>query len=100
MMSYALIPIGVMALPLVLAIEGSSLSDSSWGFGRIGATVDAIKFGVFLALALTGIGWIIMGYLTAESLLNRLEKRGIIKHNDIPEIRWTATTALDDVRKP
>lgn len=62
--------------------------------------MDAIKFGVFLAPALTGIGWIIMGYLTAESLLNRPEKRGIIKHDDITEIQGTAAAASDNVRKP
>jgi hypothetical protein len=41
-----------------------------------------------------------MGYLTAESLLNRPEKRGIIKCDDIPEFQGTAAAALDNVRKP
>jgi hypothetical protein len=86
-LSYALIPMGVMALPFVLAMVGNeTLNPFTGGSSRIESTVGAFKLMLLLCLALSGIGWIPLGYWTGKSLLGWLERRGIVQETPDPDI--------------
>lgn len=74
-----LIPIAVMALPFAMAAAGSGITFSS-GSSRalsLKSMEDMFKLMILISLAVSGVGWIPMGYWTGKSLLNWLEKNTI-----------------------